>query len=437
LQHALRLLHGEPLYAPPNATFTPVLYPPLAYLPMALCAALFGPSLPALRLVSLLCLLGSLLLVGRAGARAAGDRTAGWLSAGMFAIGFGYCGAFLDLARVDGCFVLLVLAGAERLQAGRVRAALLWFALSVFAKQHGLLFLLAASLALLAKAPRRHAAAIALAWLLVIVAYSGLELVSAGWFGRYTLALPRSHGVLWRLLASFFAVDLLLYLPVLVLGVTLDLRRRARELVPFDALLIAAVLASALGRAHLGGHDNVRLPIFALLCIAGVAPLARKMLSETSSTSRRVLASAALALQMAMLWQAPALHRPSERSAHAFEVLRTRLQDCAHGGDAVALDYALLTGTPFVHTMAVSDLRMSHDVAFRRAGTDALLSAVGSPTAPTAIAVGETFPALDQALRRHYHECTRVPAPRLATGYSPGLVVDGELVQVVYARNDR
>jgi hypothetical protein len=148
-----------------------------------------------------------------------------------------------------------------------------------------------------------------------------------------------------------------------------------------------------------------------------------------------VLTLAALALQMAMLWQAPALHRPSKKSARAFEVLRASLVNCAHGDSAVALDYSLLTGTPFVHTMAISDLRMSRDVAFRHAGTDALLSGIAASTAPAAIAVGETFPGLDRALRLHYHECARVPAPRLATGYSPGLIIDGHLFQVVYVRD--
>lgn len=435
LQHALRLLHAEPLYASPSATFIPFMYPPLAYVPMALAAAALGPSLLAARIASLLCTLGSLVMIGRAGARAAGHPLGGWLAAGMFAMGFGYCGAFLDLARVDACFILLVLIAAERLQAGRSYQALFWLALCAFAKQHGLLLLLAASLALLLESPRRHAAAVALSLLLVLAAYAGLELATAGWFGRYTLELPLSHGIIWRLFFSFFVVDLLLCLPVLVLSTLVELRRRARAWVPFDALLCAAVLVSALGRAHAGGHDNIRLPAFALLCIAGTAPLARYWLASNASARTRLLASSALALQLAMLWQSPNLHRPPKTGATAFATLRATLQRCARGGPAVALDYALLTGEPFLNTMALSDLRMSKDIRLARAGTAALLSTLDSQRAPAALAVGEVFPALERVLVQRYHECARVPAPRLATGYSPGLFVDRQLVQIVYARN--
>jgi hypothetical protein len=435
LQHALRLLHGEPLYAAPEATFIPYVYPPLAYLPMALSAALLPGWLPAARLPSILFTLAGLLLLGRVGARAARNSLGGWIAAGLFAMGFGYSGAFLDLARVDACFVLLVLAGAERLHAGRPRAALLWLALSVLAKQHGLLLLLAASISLLVEGWRRHATAVAAAWLFLGSVYAILELASGGWYGRYTFALPASHRLLWPLFLSFFAVDLLVYLPVLALSAAVDLGRRVRRPTHFDVVVGAAAVASALGRAHPGGDDNVRLPVFALLCVAGAAPLCRSMLAIDESARNRFLACAALALQMVMLWQPPGLHHPRTGSARAFAELRGALQRCAGGGRAVALDYALLTGEPFLHTMALSDLRMGDDVELAPAGTNALLSALRSQRAPAALAVGERFPALQQVLAERYHECARMPSPRPATGYWPGLLVGNARMQIVYSRN--
>ncbi len=451
VQHALRLLHGEPLYPAPSAAFIPYLYPPLSYLPMALSLRVFGPSLPAARLASLGCSLLSLWLLGRAAARTARDATSvasphaagadatpacaacGWLAAATFALGFGYTGAFLDLARVDACFIMLVLAGAERLQAGRPRAALAWLALSAFAKQHGLLLLLGAALGLLAQDRRRHGAAVAIALAAVSGVYGALALATSGWLARYCLLLPLGHGLEWPLLGSFFLVDLLLYLPVLTLAAGAGLWRRWPRLGPFDALLCAALLASALGRAHPGGHDNVRLPAFALLCIAGVAPLCRRAL-EPGAARGRLLAFFALWVQLAMLWQAPSAHQPPASSAASFGALRAALQRCAGGGSAVALDYALLAGTPFAHTMALSDLRMGRDRVLARAGTAAMLDALASPQAPAAVAVGERFAALQRVLQRHYHECARVPAPTPATGYRPGLFTPGGLVQIVYAR---
>src|SRR6185295_5747343 len=106
--------------------------------------------------------------------------------------------------------------------------------------------------------PRKHARALAAAWCAVLVGFGALQWATSGWFGRYTLALPASQPLQWSLLASFFAVDLLAYLPVLSLCAVFDLARRwrARALQPSDALLAAALCASALGRAHAGGFDN-------------------------------------------------------------------------------------------------------------------------------------------------------------------------------------
>ena len=266
LQHAERLLAGRPVYAAPSAEFVPYLYPPLAYVPMALAVALLGPTLPAARAASLACTLLALLLLGRACRRASDSAAAGWAAAGLFATGFGYAGAFLDLARVDACFVLLVVAAAERLLAGRTRAALLLLVLSAFAKQHGALLLCAVALALLAGERRRAVREVALAFGLLALGCAALELASGGWFGRYVISLPLRQGARPALFFSFFAIDLLLYLPVLVIAA---IAARARLQGPLLALLLAACVVSALGRAHPGGHDNVRLPAFALLCIVG------------------------------------------------------------------------------------------------------------------------------------------------------------------------
>jgi hypothetical protein len=433
VQHALRLSRGLPVYAAPSAEFIPFLYPPLAYVPMALAITALGASLPAARAASLVCTAFALLLIGRAATRAAADRSAGLVAAALFALGFGYTGAFLDLARVDACFVLLLVAGVERVRAGKPHAALWWFALSGFAKQHGLLFLLALSCALLIEAPRRHARALAATWCALIAGFVALESASGGWFGRYTLALPARQPLVWPLIASFFGVDLLAYLPVLSLAALLDFGRRwrARELVACDALLVAALVASALGRAHAGGHDNVRLPAFALLCIAGSVPLCRAMLASQRSAGSRILAAAALGLQGAMLWQSPALYAPSVASAERFAALHSALVECAAGGSAAAPDYALLDA-PFVHTMALSDVRMGSDRELAGTATAAVLAALRSPDAPGALALGERFPALERTVLAEYRECARMTAPQLATGYRPG--AGRARLQIIYAR---
>lgn len=433
LQHALRLLTGQPLYPAPNAEFVPYLYPPLAYLPMALSTAALGPSLVAARVPSLLAFAGVLLLVARASIRDGQDRLTGWLAAGMFAAGYGYTGAFFDLARVDALFVLLAVAGAERLQGERVGWALALLAASAFAKQHGVWFLLAASAWLLAADARRHRMPVAMAWLGAALAYAALCLATDGWFHRYVFTLPSSHPLQARYLASFVFVDVLVYLPVLTVGAVLALRREHAWRGPLTPLLAAGLVAGALGRAHPGGHDNVRLPAFAMLVLVAVPPLARAMRSGTTPRIR-MLATGALALQLAMLWQPPYAHRPPVRTEAAFGELSRALTDCADGGAIATLDYALPGMAPIVHTMALSDLMLGSDASLARLGTDALIESLRGPDAPRALAVGQRFPALDRVLRTHYRECARVRAPALATGHAPGLRAEGRLWQVVYAR---
>lgn len=436
LHHGLRLAAGQPLYAPPRAEFIAYLYPPLAYLPAALSVAWFGPSLPAARAASLACAALATFFVGRGAARASGEAVAGWVAAGLFALGFGYTGAFLDLVRVDACFVLLVAAAAERMLADRPRAALFCLVLAAFAKQHGAVLLAASSLALILRDPRAHTRSAALAWTALGLCAYALELASGGWFSRYALELPLAHGADAKLLFSFFAVDLLVYLPVLAIAAAIAIARRAPRITPFDALVVAAAITSALGRAHTGGHDNVRLPAFALLCIAGVAPLCRAAL-ETPRPRVRAVSCAALALQFALLFQAPSFHAPPAGSARRFAELRAALLRCADGGRAVALDHALLANAPFMHTMALSDLRMATGSTLARDATGALLAHLRAPSAPAAIAVGESFAALDRVLAQHYRLCAEVPAPVPATGYVPGARGANGRVQRVYARLPR
>lgn len=430
LHHALRLVEERALYGPPSVEFVPYLYPPLAYVPMAAAVAVFGPSLVAVRAISLFALAGTLALVGRVCARGGGGWGAGLLGAGLFAAGFGFTGAFLDLARVDAFFLLLAVAGAERLDAGRPRSALVLLVACAFTKQHGVLLLLAASASLLASDRVRHARSVAAAWLGGALLYGALALATGGWFHRYVVVLPAAHPVEPALLASFLFVDVGVYLAVLAATAAWSLREARAWRSPLSALLVAALFTGALGRAHAGGHDNVRLAAFALLVLVAVPPLARVLFAAAHARTR-ILVALALVLQLAILWQPPSAHWPSPESAAAFAELDQALARCADGGSAVALDYALLAPTPALHTMALSDLRMGGG-ALARSGTAALLDWLASPAAPRALAVGARFPALDRVLAERYRECLRVPAPPLATGHTPGLLDAGGRWQVVY-----
>jgi 4-amino-4-deoxy-L-arabinose transferase-like glycosyltransferase len=420
LQHALRILEGKPIYAAPSAEFIAYLYPPLAYLPMAASAAIFGPDLWPARLISVVALAASLACIARTVGRETRSAAIGCWSAGIYALGFGYTGAFLDLVRVDGLFMLSILLGVERLSAGAIATGLACLAASCLTKQHGVFFLLASAVWLVRETGTRHVLPLMAAGGGLLAAATWLEIGSHGWFSTYVFSVPAGHRIEAPLLLSYLLVDVLVYLPVLaffsVLGV-------ARGLIAprFSLWLAAGLLASALGRAHPGGDDNVRLPGFALLAV--VAGLSFPQLwAAARNHTRRALYAASLVAQALMLLQLPAAYAPSAQHAQAFANLRAQLARCAGGrlGTAVALDHALLTGRPFVHTMALSDLRLAAPRTLGAVGTAALVRALSAPGAPASFAISASFPELQTALAQHYELCADLPALELPTGYALG-----------------
>jgi 4-amino-4-deoxy-L-arabinose transferase-like glycosyltransferase len=414
LEHARRLLHGEPIYAAPSGEFIPFMYPPLSYLPLALGMALFGPSLVAARCVMLVALAVSLLAIARAAAQL-GGRHAGWLAAGFYALGYGYSGGFLDVVRVDGVFMALILLGSERLAARRDTSALVWFTLACFAKQHGVFFLAAASAFLLTCPGPRPLGRVLGSMLGLGVGFAAIEWWSGGWFSTYVVSVPHRHGLVPVLLLSFVGVDLGVYLPVLCGLALVSVLRHRRALRACDWLLLAGVLASALGRAHPGGDDNVRLPAYAMLVWVAVLGF-----GELAKPSRALLGlCAAVLIQALMLVQAPSLYSPDAAGERAFVRLHAELQRCANGRTSVALDHTRLTGTAFMHSMAWFDLVRNGDALGQRAQLAAARALQGRD-APAAIALSAIALPLRAALAGHYVPCAVVEGLRPPTGYAPG-----------------
>ena len=458
--HAQRLLRGLPLYAAPRADFIPFVYPPLSYLPMGLGLLASGGALWGARLASVLAVVLCGIALWRAGKHVSGTHAPGLLAGGLFAMGYGYTGGFIDLARVDAWFCALSLCAVERLCARRHIAGLLLLALACLAKQHAVLLLAAASGGVWLGEGRRGLRAIIVSWLALATCVAALCVWSDGWFWTYCVTVPARHGLAPQLLLSFVLVDLCVYLP-LVTGVCayFVVTRRDPGSSFLSLLLVAAVVASALGRAHPGGDDNVRLPAYALSAL--VAAIGLYDLLATRPRLRLPL-TAALAAQLAMLFQSPVLYWPTQHTAVRFAELEADLTRCAGSNDFAAMDHAGLGGHPFVHALALSDLRMNRDDLADQA-TRAVLTALGAPAArtgmassaardanvreadasrvslrreqatasevagggdrageglaPRAVAISSSFPALMQTLAEHYELCARAPQLALPTGY--------------------
>jgi hypothetical protein len=403
--HAQRLVAGLPLYAAARADFVPFVYPPLSYVAMALGLWLADGALWGARLSSVVALVLCVVALSRAGTQLGGSRAPGWLAAGLFAFGYGYTGAFSDVARVDAWFCALSLWGVERLSAERPRTGLALLALACFAKQHALLLLAAGSAGVLFEGGRRSLPGVLAVWAGLALGGAGLYVWSDGWIWTYCVSVPAGHGLRPSLLLSFLLVDLGVYLPVLVgLCVYWLSTRRGPQHTLVGLLLMAAIAASALGRAHPGGDDNVRLPAFALSAL--VAALGCGELLRSRPQLRWVVL-VGLVVQVAMLVQSPALHWPSAQTAQGFEQLQAELRRCAAGDDYAAMDHAGLGGHPFVHTLALSDLRMNGDGLAEHA-TQQVLLALQAESAPRAFAISASFPALMQVLAEHYALCGRI-----------------------------
>ena len=281
--HALRILHGRSWYPAPSLDFFPEIYPP-GY--PAICApllAVWGGSLTAMRVVSLLATLAALAAMVWTVRRQTGSMLWGLVSAGLFLAAYDACGAWFDVARADMLALALALVGVA-LAAGtnaRPLAAVAFLALSTLVKQTSIPLLAGTVAVWLVWDWRRGLRALgaAILWLGVPVAL--LQWQSAGWFWFYTVSLASTIPHHWSQVASFWGRDVPalagLALPVVVAACA-DLRRRERRRRLELWLLPAALLISLAGRINPGGFTNNLLPAAAFLALAtgfGLDVLAR------------------------------------------------------------------------------------------------------------------------------------------------------------------
>ena len=301
LCHSLRLLAGEPIYAPPSVDFIPYLYTPLYPLVIAGLAKIFGLGYPLARLVSVASYLGASWLGYRFCRRHGGSRAAALTAMAIPAAAYVRTGTFYDLARPDSLWLLLTTAallalyraariapgnsgdgeserehedeGARRKGGNRhvlaVFSALLFIA-AFYAKQTASVFMVGAGVALLA-----------LDWRLVptfggTLAVCGLPLlwlsnrISDGWFWIYTSKLHRQH--------EFFAarafwdtpIELLILVgPALLIIAWALLRRRSPALLYATWLAVVGIGASCLSFGTQWAYVNAYIPgvFFASLAI--------------------------------------------------------------------------------------------------------------------------------------------------------------------------
>jgi hypothetical protein len=274
IAHLDRVLMGRPLYVEPSLEFIPFIYPPLYFYLSALPALLLGSGFVPLRLVSIAAALGSLLLIALWVRRESGSLRWGLLAACLFAATYRTGGAWLDLARVDSLFVLLLLAtlyARRRLPAGPAQVvAGLCLALAFLTKQTALLVGLPLALHALWFERRRGLWFVGSAFGTIAASWLLLDRLHDGWFS-YWILLPGTHPVVHEALVTFWTRDLLRPLPVVcgLAVVFLAGQRRLRS--ERQALIIAVTLGMVAvawsSRLHSAGYVNVLIPLYAWCCV--------------------------------------------------------------------------------------------------------------------------------------------------------------------------
>ncbi|HEY2953651.1 MAG TPA: glycosyltransferase family 39 protein [Candidatus Eisenbacteria bacterium] len=322
LEHVHRVLNGQRLYVAPSLDFVPLNYTPLYYYVCAAAASVLGEGFVPLRLVSLLASLGLLSLVLVLVRRETGRWAAGMLAAGLFAATYRRGGAWLDIARADSLYLMLLVAGAcaLRWEARRLRgpllAAGLW-TLAFLAKQSAPVVVAPLVIWSLVRTPRRGALLAAALAAGCGLSFLALDAAHGGWFRYYVLEVAGRHAVDPTLALNFPLRHLPPVLIALALGVaaawgkTARVERETRE---FFAVFSAGLLASGWHLSlYRGGYDNVLLPAFLAAALAGglgwgwIASAPR----PPSRVPPRLLATLALVVQLALLVWDPLAQIPS------------------------------------------------------------------------------------------------------------------------------
>ncbi len=326
----VRLLDNERLYDRPSLEFVPYNYTPLYYIASAAMARLSGVGFASMRLVSLLAACGTMLLIFHLVRRAGAGRFPAIAGAITFGATYALTGSYMDTARPDSLFVLLLTGGlaflmaGERSRASSVLAGLL-FAAAYFTKQSTLPCL---GLLLVYLLVRRSRVGLGVLAGLLATTSLGVSLAmhgSNGWYGYYTLEVATGYALRLSNLPHFFA-KYLAPLTVSVLFAGAWLGWPARERTRSDQTLFIALASIVLGCFWLtlypGTAPNVALPA-AMACSVALglgldAVLTRaRSLDPPHGARLTTLVYAAIVLQWVGLLYDPTKLVPDSRDVAA------------------------------------------------------------------------------------------------------------------------
>jgi hypothetical protein len=206
------ILAGRPIYGPPDIHFVPFAYTPLFFYLSAGLMKWMGIGFTAPRLISILSAAGCFLLIYLIVHNDGDHPIPGIIAAGIYAACFALTGAWMDLAKVDSLFMLLILAAfyTDQKQSGVFMAAIsgALFALAYFTKQLALpVILIFAPISMVISRGKTWLTWLT-AFILGVSTWLIMDYSSQGWFSFYTLRAITGHTlvsgwlIFWRLILS-------------------------------------------------------------------------------------------------------------------------------------------------------------------------------------------------------------------------------------------
>ena len=370
VEHVRRAAAGEKIYVPPSIDFVPFLYPPLYYYVSAVVALATEVGFFPLRLVSFGASLGVFAMVFSLIKRETNDRFAGIFGIGLFAATFRAGGAWLDTARVDSLFLLLLFAAVYLVRFGRslrvLAAAGAVLALSALTKQTSLVMAPALAVYLFVIDWRKGFAFIGG----FAATFGGITLVlealHGDWYFFYVFRLPAHIQDVGNVTLSFWTADILRPMAVgavLSLGYSVSAltRLQDRRNLFYPMLGVSLLLTSWTTRAHSGAFDNVLIPAYAGLAI--LSALSLHDLAQALTNRQAVYVYTLYLVQLAMLLYSPRAQMPTANDRALGQQL---VEIIARAPGEVYVPWhsslsALAGKRTFAHSQAVADILRAGD----------------------------------------------------------------------------
>ncbi len=418
MDHVRVLLAGQPLYQRPSLSFTPYIYTPFYYAVGAAFCLLFGTNFFALRLVSVVATVLSVLLIASFVQRESRDPLAVIIAAAWFLAAYGITGFWLDLARVDALFLFLLLTATWLAQFGKgspsaLAAGLVLF-LSFFTKQSGLTFLFPL-LALASchgwKRPLLSSASFALCFAVTV---ASMNRITNGWFTFYVFNVSGQHAMLWDrwrpLLFEFFLGPIVVPL-VFACFALLRGRLERRKRLAYASFAAIALASSYLSLLHQDGFVNVLIPGYAGLCIvAGIGFARFRHIVSDSPLRQPLLSLSAVAwlIAFATLQYDYRCALPTPRDAAAgsamLDSLREQTGPILMPGSGYLLSAAGHRQTS-AHSMALADVFKTREAQPKQELLNLMLTSIREKRWASII-LANSFsmfpPLIEQEVRRHY-----------------------------------